>query len=206
MFLIETFCFRNRNILFTRQKRYGKTGIDRSLQNRGKDTHPPVRCQVRPGNSNSSCRATGTSKPLVSRYLRLLVQNDFCTQRGREYAWNENARSLAVKRLLNIDLLVAAVPLPEWARGIGVYGSYAEGTNTADSDLDLWVLVDEYTPDPEVPAARVGKTASAAVGTEANLLILTPGRLSDLRETDRPFYNNLIRSSITLGGASIDND
>jgi hypothetical protein len=150
--------------------------------------------------------ATGTSKPLVSRYLRLLVQSGFCKQNGREYSWNENARSLAVKRLLNIDLLVTAVPLPEWARGIGVYGSYAEGTNTVDSDLDLWVLVDEYAPDLEVLAARVGRAAGAAVGTEASLLILTPKRLSDLRETDRPFYNSLTRSSVTLGGASVDNN
>ena len=149
--------------------------------------------------------ASGTSKPLVSRYLRLLVKGGFCTQRGRAYTWNENARSLAVKRLLNFDLLAAAVPLPEWSRGIGIYGSYAEGTNTADSDLDLWVLVDEYTPDLEIPAARVEKDASAAAGTEANLLILTPERLSDLRETDQPFYTSLIRSSVTLEGASIDN-
>lgn len=149
--------------------------------------------------------ATETSKPLVSRYLRLLVKGGFCTQRGRAYTWNENARSLAVKRLLNIDLLAAAVPLPEWSRGIGIYGSYAEGTNTADSDLDLWVLVDEYTPDLEILAARVEKDASAAAGTETNLLILTPERLSDLRETDQPFYTSLIRSSVTLEGASIDN-
>ncbi|WP_244987659.1 nucleotidyltransferase domain-containing protein [Methanoculleus chikugoensis] len=148
--------------------------------------------------------ATGTSKALVSRYMRLLSRNGFCTQRGRVYAWNENARSLAVKRLLNIDLLMTAVVLPEWARGIGVYGSYAEGTNTAGSDLDLWVLVDAYTPDLEVPAARVGKSAGATVGAETNLLILTSERLSDLRETDQPFYTNLVRSSVTLGGASID--
>ena len=65
--------------------------------------------------------ATGTSKALVSRYLRLLVRNGFCMQRGREYAWRKNARSLAAKRLLNIDLLEAAVSFPGWARGIGVY-------------------------------------------------------------------------------------
>ncbi|WP_243668615.1 hypothetical protein [Methanoculleus chikugoensis] len=87
-----------------------------------------------------------------------------------------------------------------------MYGSYAEGgTNTAGSDLDLWVLVDAYTPDLEVPAARVGKSAGATVGgAETNLLILTSERLSDLRETDQPFYTNLVRSSVTLGGASID--
>lgn len=43
------------------------------------------------------------------------------------------------------------------------------------------------------------------VGTEANLLILTPERLSDLKETDQPFYISLVRSSLTLGGAPIDN-
>jgi hypothetical protein len=68
------------------------------------------------------------------------------------------------------------------------------------------VLVDEYAPDLEVLAARVGRAAGAAVGTEASLLILTPKRLSDLRETDRPFYNSLTRSSVTLGGASVDNN
>jgi DNA-binding IclR family transcriptional regulator len=45
--------------------------------------------------------ATGTSKPLVSRYLRLLVKGGFCTQHDRAYTWSENARSLAVKRLLH---------------------------------------------------------------------------------------------------------
>nr|WP_292393164.1 nucleotidyltransferase domain-containing protein [Methanoculleus sp. UBA303] len=86
-----------------------------------------------------------------------------------------------------------------------MYGSYAEGANTAGSDLDLRVLVDEYTPDLEVHAARVGRRAGAVVGTEANLLILTPERLSDLKETDQPFYISLVRSSLTLGGAPIDN-
>ena len=81
--------------------------------------------------------AIGTSKTLVLRYLRLLARNGFCMQRGREYTWHKNARSLVVKRLLNIDLLVAAVSLPRWARKIGIYGSYAEGTNTAGSGLYL---------------------------------------------------------------------
>ncbi|WP_332449210.1 nucleotidyltransferase domain-containing protein [Methanoculleus sp.] len=87
-----------------------------------------------------------------------------------------------------------------------MYGSYAEGANTADSDLDLWVLVDEYTPDLDILAARVEKGASAAAGMETKLLTLTPEGLSDLRETDQPFYTGLIRSSVTPGGSSIDND
>jgi len=150
--------------------------------------------------------ATGTSKALVSRYLHLLVREEFCTRHGRMYIWQENARSLATKRLLNIDLLRAQVPLPEWARGIGVYGSYAEGTNTAESDIDLWVFVDEYTPKLEICAARIEKTVSVASGTEVHILILTPEKLAELREADTPFYAGLMRWGITIGGAPIGND
>jgi len=67
------------------------------------------------------------------------------------------------------------------------------------------MLVDEYTSDLGVPATGVGKSAGAAAGTEASLLILTRERISGLRETDQPFYSNLVRSSITLGGESIEN-
>ena len=68
------------------------------------------------------------------------------------------------------------------------------------------MLADEYTSDLEVPATGVGKSAGAAAGTEASLLILTRERISGLRETDQPFYTNLIWSSVTLGGVSIDNN
>ncbi len=122
------------------------------------------------------------------------------------YIWQENARSLATKRLLNVDLLRELVRLPEWARGIGVYGSYAEGTNTAESDIDLWAFVDEYTPELEVCAARVEKDVSAGSGVEVHLLILTPEKLAELRETDTPFYAGLMRWGITIGGVSIGND
>jgi len=52
----ETFCFQSRNILFTRQKLHGKTGVNRTLQDRGTDTHPPVCCRATSGNNNCSCR------------------------------------------------------------------------------------------------------------------------------------------------------
>ena len=43
------------------------------------------------------------------------------------------------------------------------------------------------------------------VGAETSLPILTRERISGLRETDQPFYSDLVRSSITLGGESIEN-
>lgn len=49
-------CFRSGNILFARQEQHGKTGVNRTLQDRGTDTHPPVCCRATSGNNNCSCR------------------------------------------------------------------------------------------------------------------------------------------------------
>ena len=93
--------------------------------------------------------------------------------------------------------------LPVWARGIGIYGSYAEGTNTLGSDLDIWVMVGKYAPDLEVSAARTEREIERETGVETNLLLLTAERLAELRQTDEPFYRNFISSNIAFGGVAI---
>lgn len=151
-------------------------------------------------------RAEGVSKALVSRYLRRLEDEGYLVRQGRTYVWLDHARGRSVKRLLTADRLAPVLRLPVWAMGIGIYGSYAAGTNTAGSDLDVWVLVGEYTPDLEVSAARVEREIERETGVETSLLLLTAKRLAELRRTDEPFYRSLISSNITFGGVGIGID
>ncbi len=58
--------------------------------------------------------------------------------------------------------------------------------------------------DLEMMAARMEKAISEEVGVETHILILTSNRLSDLRETDTPFYLSLLRTGYTLKGESIE--
>ncbi|MEA2035273.1 MAG: nucleotidyltransferase domain-containing protein [Euryarchaeota archaeon] len=148
--------------------------------------------------------ATGKSKGLVSRYLHLLLELNYILADGRKYFWIENAETKALKRLLNIRFLSSIIFLPDWAGGIGIYGSFADGTNSAKSDLDVWVYVDSYSSDLELKSARLEKSLGKETGVETNILILTSEKLSRLKEDDNPFYFSLMKSTITLEGVSIE--
>lgn len=152
----------------------------------------------------SVTESAGTSKGHVSKYLRLLCDYGIISKEGRRYIWNENAETIQIKRMLNIDLLWQTVNLPGWAKGLGVYGSFAEGRNTEGSDLDLWVLTDAYDGKTEIEAARFERSISEKIGMETHILILTRDRLSELKKRDIPFYENLLKESVVLKGEPIE--
>ena len=86
--------------------------------------------------------------------------------------------------------------------GIGIFGSWAEGTNTYESDLDMWIMVDPYPSEHEL--ARLQKDIRTMAGVEVNMLVLTDEKVERIKRTDLPFYNSLVRTSIILKGESID--
>jgi predicted nucleotidyltransferase len=88
------------------------------------------------------------------------------------------------------------------ARGLGLYGSWARGTNHQDSDLDVWIKADSLPPESEL--ARLQRDLSLQAGSEVNLLVLTPEKLERLKRDDPPFYNSLVTNSVTLKGEPLE--
>ena len=147
-------------------------------------------------------RATGVTKGLVSRYLRLLEEHGLLQKEGREYSPHDGAHSRAIKLLLNLERIdLSALSLGS-ARGLGLYGSWARGTNHQESDLDVWIKADSLPP--ESVLARLQKDLSPQAGSEVNLLVLTPEKLERLRRDDPPFCNSLFMNSVTLKGEPIE--
>jgi predicted nucleotidyltransferase len=107
----------------------------------------------------------------------------------------------SVKVLLNLERLEPAIRLPEWAEGIGIYGSWAEGTNIDESDIDLWILASRYPGDTESGNLRAAITG--ALGTEVHLLFLTREKLEALKTGDEPFYRSLMRTALLLRGTDL---
>jgi Transcriptional regulator len=145
---------------------------------------------------------TGLSKGLVSPYLALLEQEGLLVRTDRTYHLEFSPVTLAVKRLLNTDLVAAAFKKPAWACGTGIYGSWAAGTNTEESDIDLWVYV--KTLPSGVMVAELEREVSRAVSAEARVLVLTPEKMAGLKQSDEPFYRSFVKQSITLEGESPD--
>jgi predicted nucleotidyltransferase len=147
-------------------------------------------------------RETGVTKGLVSRYLNILEMQGLLQKKGREYYPHDCARCRAVRLLLNLERIDLSALSLGFARGIGLYGSWARGTNDEESDLDFWIKADSL-PEQSI-LARLQRDLSVQTGSEVNLLILTPEKLDRIRREDPPFYNSLILSSATLKGEPIE--
>ena len=147
-------------------------------------------------------KETGVSKGLVSRFLDYLNNNGLLERHERKYSPKNSAKTKEIKVLLNLDKISLNQRNLDWADAIGIYGSWASGTNTMESDFDVWVKVEKYPPEKNI--SKLNKDLRNMTETEVNMLILTPEKLETLNKTDKPFYNSLLRNSIILKGESLE--
>ena len=145
---------------------------------------------------------TGLSKGLVSPYLVLLEREGLLEKKDRTYTLKFSPLTVAVKHLLNIDLVSGVFKKPSWATGTGMYGSWAEGTNTSESDIDLWVYCQDLPPGTAV--AELEREISRALSSEVHVLVLTRDKMTAMKISDEPFYRSFVRQSITLEGEPPD--
>jgi predicted nucleotidyltransferase len=86
--------------------------------------------------------------------------------------------------------------------GAGVYGSWANGTNYEDSDLDIWVKVKKHPRETKI-ASLVGEIRKS-VGANVQVLVLTSEDIKRLKNEDPTFYYSLVFGSIQLCGETIE--
>lgn len=147
-------------------------------------------------------KETGTNKGLVSGYLNKLAKYGLLRKQDKKYNVAANATTRAVKILLNLDRLGMAPITYDWVMGMGIFGSWAQGTNTYESDIDVWVRTERYPPENDL--AKLQNTLKKAAGCETNLLVLTQEKMREIRSKDIPFYHSLVRTSIVLAGEPIE--
>ena len=81
--------------------------------------------------------------------------------------------------------------------GIGMYGSWASGTNTEGSDLDLWVKTEIKPKDIGIAQAR--KELESKLGVPVDIVIATPKGLEHFREKSDAFYFSLYNGKLLWG-------
>ena len=152
----------------------------------------------------SVATGTGVSSPVVSRYLSVLIHQGLCEREGRTISWVSSPVSTELKRFMNFFLVDEHLPSLECAKGIGLYGSWARGTNTYESDLDLWILLDEYDQELELTIAEFQHALSQKIGYDVHTFILTKKKIRDLPSRDPPFYREFIKDHWVIRGEGID--
>jgi len=86
--------------------------------------------------------------------------------------------------------------------GAGVYGSWANGTNKEDSDVDVWVKIKERVGEELV--AGVSRQLNKKMKSKVELLILDPEKIEVLKKEDPIFYYSLVFGSIVLHGEALE--
>ncbi len=144
---------------------------------------------------------TNTSKGLVSRFLKEMEKEGLLERKGLKY-YNKNTPLVkAIKVMLNLNILKWEEISPSWAQSAALYGSWASGTNTDESDIDIWIKTDKAPSTHELN--QLYSKLSSRTSSDAHILILTPEKLDDIKLNDPPFYNSLMKISLVIEGEPV---
>ncbi len=149
---------------------------------------------------NSVSRDVNLSKGLVSKYLNSLAKENILRKKAGRFSVRDNIKTKAVKIFLNLDMFETVFfKKYKFIRSVGVYGSFAKGTNTEDSDIDLWLFIDKTS---EEKMAKL--TADLKKIGNIHPLYLTKDKIRRLKKRDELFYYSLVFGSIVIYGGSIE--
>lgn len=108
----------------------------------------------------------------------------------------ENPRCIELKKARNIDKILKSGIVKRLEQqnptiiSITLFGSYAKGENTDQSDIDLLIISQKKTD----------YTTTELDGTEINIMQYTPAEWSRKAQQDKPFYNEIIKTGRPLKG------
>ena len=103
-----------------------------------------------------------------------------------------------IKALINISRITGSktyLILRKTGR-IGVYGSYAAGTDEKESDVDLLIVTEKK----ELALRKMIRALEEELEKKVNILVLTKEQLASLEKTDREFSVRLRLTTISLNG------
>ena len=131
---------------------------------------------------------TGVSRSAVNLATRALLQTGLlmCEQRGRMNFYAADDHHPFIKQFKVLDTLANIEPLLEdlrlLTRQVILFGSCAEGTNTARSDIDMFIL----TPERRQVVALVNRYSSHL---PIQPVIMDNQELAVLKEKDVTFHD-----------------
>jgi predicted nucleotidyltransferase len=157
----------------------------------------------RPHRVRAIARTLRISVSSVSVFFSLLNRLKILRRKGNDFYINVGSpETRAIKSLFNISKLnIAPLKNIPGVEGIGLYGSWANGTDKEDSDIDIWVRVDKR-PKEEI-IAKISRQMNETMKRKVQLLMLDPEKSKALVERDPIFYYSLVYGSVVFYGKSL---
>lgn len=150
-------------------------------------------------NMNRIARELGLSPGQVHKYVSILRKEGLV----EKDEWKEGPPAHSLRLLFNLKRIgeadavgILCRELPG-VKGIGIFGSWASGTNIEGSDLDIWVKIGKEPK--ELAVAKARKRLEEKIGAPVDVIIATPERMKHFREKSDAFYFSLYNGRILWG-------
>ncbi len=116
---------------------------------------------------------------------------------------NPTARALkifiSISKIADPKVLAA---VKRFAFAAGVYGSSAKGTDTEDSDIDIWIKPRFKLGGMD--KLKLSRELERLLGKRIQIVVLDKDRLEAIKRDSRNFYCALVFSSIVLFGDGVE--
>ncbi|RMD45848.1 hypothetical protein D6829_01135 [Candidatus Pacearchaeota archaeon] len=146
---------------------------------------------------NEIAKQLKLSKALVSKYFDILIKGKILVRMKKKFYVSGNVRAKSLKILLNLQKFEPRIfKKYKFVKSAGVYGSCAKGTNTENSDVDLWVKVDKLR---EKEIVRLGLDLRRKI-SNIKILFLDDEKIMAIKKDDPIFYYSLYFGSIIIYG------
>src|SRR3989344_4897265 len=142
---------------------------------------------------NEIANKSKLSKGLVSKYFNILLKEVIIKKANRKFLVDDNTRSLKI--LLNIQKIdINIFKRYDFVKAVGLYGSCAKGTNTENSDVDIWIKIENGNQEDTINlTSNLLKTVD-----NVKILLLDDKKLDILKKEDTLFYYSLYFGSIII--------
>jgi len=100
------------------------------------------------------------------------------------------------RQLINIYELLNHISFKDLMRrgSVGVYGSFAAGKDTPESDIDMWIYSKNHID--AIALKNITRKLETDFKREVKLLVLNDKKIKDLKENDPEFYFRLKLTSV----------
>ena len=146
---------------------------------------------------NSVASSLELSKGLVSKYFDVLKKSGIVKKVNEKYLVINSGMTKAIRILLTIsDIDTSIFEKYDFVKSVGLYGSCSKGENTEESDIDIWIIVND------VEDERIASLTSEVNKKikRAKPLFITEKKLEKIKKDDELFYHSLSFGSIILFG------
>ena len=146
---------------------------------------------------NEVAKQLNLSKGLVSKYFNILSKEGILKKGKKGFVVQNNSIVKSLKIMFSLQKINTKLfKKYGFIKAVGIYGSSVKGTNSEDSDVDMWIRVNNVKKEDRIKLSSELRKKIENI----KVLFLDDKKIKILKKEDSLFYYSLYFGSIVIYG------